>query len=74
MSDLTPQVDRLVRYIGTTVGPDLPVWPGGWPGQIEAALLDAVFSIRARYGSPTTGVRAVVSRWREHTAVAMPMT
>lgn len=41
-----------------------PGWPGGWPGEIEAALIDAVFSIRARYGSPTSGVRAVVERWR----------
>jgi hypothetical protein len=39
-------------------------WPGGWPDEIEAALIDAVFSIRARYGSPGTGVRAVVERWR----------
>ncbi len=33
---------------------------------VEAALLDTVFSIRARYGSPTTGVRAVVHRWMKH--------
>ncbi|GAA2080007.1 heme peroxidase [Aeromicrobium halocynthiae] len=45
----------------------MPPWPGGWVGQIEAALIDAVFSIRARYGSETTGVRAVVSRWRAET-------
>lgn len=42
-----------------------PGWPGGWPGQVEAALIDAVFSIRAKYGGPTTGVRGVVQRWRE---------
>lgn len=42
-----------------------PLWPGGWPNDIEAALIDAVFSIRARYGSETSGVRAVVYRWRE---------
>jgi len=41
-------------------------WPGGWPGEIEAAVIDAVFSIRARYGSRTSGVRAVVARWRDH--------
>jgi len=44
-------------------------WPrrGGWPGQIEAALLDAVLSIRSRYGKkPTTGVRGAVGRYREH--------
>jgi hypothetical protein len=43
-----------------------PQWPGGWPGEAEAALIDAVFGIRARYGSPESGVRAVVSRWRAH--------
>ncbi len=43
-----------------------PAWPGGWPGSIEAAVLDSVFSIRARYGSPSTGVRAVVARWSTH--------
>lgn len=43
-----------------------PGWPGGWPHDIEAALIDAVFSIRARYGSETSGVRGVVQRWRTH--------
>ena len=33
----------------------------GWPGQIELALLDAVFSMRAHYG----GVLNVVARWRD---------
>ncbi|WP_265442413.1 hypothetical protein [Flexivirga meconopsidis] len=33
---------------------------------MEAALLDAIFSIRARYGGPTNGVRAVVNRWSSH--------
>ena len=40
-------------------------WPGGWPGEIEAALIDAVFSIRARYGTGENGVRGVVKRWRD---------
>lgn len=35
----------------------------GWRDQIEAALIDAVFSAQARYGTETTGVRAVVARW-----------
>lgn len=43
-----------------------PTWPGGWKGDIEAALLDSVFSVRARYGGETTGVRAVVNNWRQH--------
>jgi len=44
-------------------------WPAirdGYPNEVEAALLDAVLSIRGRYGtSPTTGVRGAVGRWRE---------
>ena len=47
-------------------------WPGGHPHDIELALIDAVFSIRARYGHPAsasgaaTGVPAIVARWRDH--------
>lgn len=43
-----------------------PPRPGGWPDQIELALLDAVFSLNARYGrgaensTPATGVHRVV--------------
>lgn len=40
--------------------------PRGWPGEIEAAVVDAVMSIRATYGRPGTGVRAAVARWRAH--------
>ncbi|MFF3036710.1 hypothetical protein [Arthrobacter citreus] len=39
-------------------------WPGGWPGQIEAALIDAVLSIGARYGSDANGVRGAVKSYR----------
>jgi hypothetical protein len=42
-----------------------PVWPGGWKNDIEAALLDSVFSVRARYGGENTGVRAVIRNWRQ---------
>lgn len=40
-------------------------WPGGYPHEVEAALLDAVLSIRARYGSASTGVRGAVARYRD---------
>lgn len=62
----TGDVERLLASIDSRVGQAIPGCPGGWPGQIEAALLDAVFSIQARYGGPTTGVRGVVARspWR----------
>ncbi|MCZ4588666.1 hypothetical protein [Rhodococcus opacus] len=45
-----------------------PHWTEGWPREIEAGLLDAAFSARATYGTPTTGVRAVITRWRDHRA------
>lgn len=38
-------------------------WPGGRKDQIEAALIDAVLSIQANYGSEGNGVRAAVNRY-----------
>lgn len=59
-----------VRTLAAVAGDVLPgghtLWPAGWPGEIEAALLDAVFSARATYGTPTSGVRRVVTAWRAH--------
>lgn len=50
-----------------------PGWPGGYPEEIESALIDAVFSIRARYGAtPDIGVRRVVASWREARGVDRP--
>ncbi|MFE5702915.1 hypothetical protein [Rhodococcus koreensis] len=48
-----------------------PHWTEGWPQEIEAALLDAAFSARATYGTPTSGVRAVITRWRDHRAAPL---
>lgn len=40
--------------------------PDGYPNDIEASILDSVFSMRARYGdTPETGVRKMVSNWRD---------
>jgi len=39
-----------------------PTWRGGWPGESDTALVDAVFSTRAKY-EPT--VLSIVGRWRE---------
>ena len=61
--------DVLVAYAKETIGTPGP-WPGGWPHDIEAALIDAVFSVRATYGSRVvgseTGVFGAVTRWRAH--------
>lgn len=43
-----------------------PHWTPGWRNESEVALLDAIFSARAPYGGPDSGVRAVVQRWRAH--------
>jgi len=58
-------VDLVVKHVERTIPTPWPEWRGGWPGEIEAALIDAVLSIRAQYGSEGTGVRAAVGRWRE---------
>ncbi|MBE5454121.1 MULTISPECIES: hypothetical protein [Mycobacteroides] len=40
--------------------------PDGWPGAIELALIDAVLSIQARYGtSADTGVRGAIGRYKK---------
>jgi hypothetical protein len=59
-------VTVLVTTIRSTIlQHPLPAWPGGWPGESEAAVIDAVCSIQARYGGPTTGVRRHVHDWRQ---------
>lgn len=64
---MTPQTD--VRQLVDFITAELPrdswtPWPGGWPDQIEAALIDAVMSISAKYGSETNGVRGAVTSYR----------
>ena len=61
------ELDAMIRHIESHVPQSLsPHWTPGWRGESEAALLDAIFSARAAYGGPTSGVRAVVQRWRSH--------
>jgi hypothetical protein len=51
---MTTDAARVMAHIAETVGTN-PAgwarWPGGWPGDIESALVDAVFSARAVYKS-----------------------
>lgn len=61
--EVTLLLERIERELPRS---SWPRWPGGWPEEIEAAVLDSVFSGRAKYGSQTTGVRAVVKRFRYH--------
>lgn len=67
-SDVARLLSRIKRDLPRS---SWPTWPGGWPGEIEAAVLDSGFSIRARYGGNDTGVRRVVRRWRDHRGTAL---
>ena len=60
---LKSDVERVARRIREEVDLDV-AWPGGYPDEAEAALVDAVLSIRARYGTPDSGVRKRVSDYR----------
>lgn len=66
------QLQLVVAHIERTIGLDPERWPAcplGYPDQIEAALLDSVFSLRATYGqSSAKGPRAVVARWAKQVA------
>ena len=67
MAPAPSDVDLVVASATTNLPSEWPQWGGGWPGEIEAALLDAVLSIRSRYGKKsTTGVRGAVGRYRDH--------
>lgn len=57
--------DRLVAHIEAT-GFEMRTVPSGWPGNVELSLIDAVLSIRARYGvSADTGVRGAIQRYKQ---------
>lgn len=58
-------VDRLLHAINNELPRPFIEWPGGWPHEIEAALIDAVLSIRARYGQSHNGVRGSIGRYRK---------
>ena len=59
-------VEKVDARITSHLGPPSEWWwPGGWPGDIEAALVDAVFSARAVYRSKNgKGIYANVAAWR----------
>lgn len=57
-------VDRLLAHIRET-DVEMRAVPDGWPGNVELSLIDAVLSIRARYGvSAKTGVRGAIERYK----------
>ncbi|WP_338890790.1 hypothetical protein [Rhodococcus sovatensis] len=59
--------DAIAQHIeSTAIQDNSSFWTAGWPNEVEAALLDAVFSARATYGGTDNGVRRVISRWRAY--------
>jgi hypothetical protein len=67
MTTPAEDVEKVTSHITSHLGPPGEWrWPGGWPGDIEAALVDAVFSARAVYRSKHgKGIYANVSAWRD---------
>jgi hypothetical protein len=69
MTGCTDDVARVLAHIRATIGllpSEWERWPGGWVGDIEAALVDAVFSAQAVYKSKRgKGVHAKITQWRQ---------
>ena len=62
-TDVTKVQDLVMSAVGPP--PEWAKWGGGWPDDIEAALVDAVFSARTRYTTKNgKGVLALVRAWR----------
>ena len=59
--------EKVSAHIASNLGPPGEWrWQGGWPGDIEAALVDAVFAARAVYRSTAgRGIYANVVAWRD---------
>jgi hypothetical protein len=60
-------VQAILRRVAATIGGkrNWINWPGGWKGDIESALIDAVFSARAVYYSKYgRGILANVMAWQ----------
>lgn len=63
MAPTSADVEPLVAAIKSDI--TIRKSPGGWPESIELALIDAVLSIRARYGvTAETGVRGSLKRYQ----------
>lgn len=62
----TNEVSALLAYIEDELPASFDHIPDGWPGSVELALIDAVLSIQARYGtSADTGVRGAISKYKK---------
>jgi len=66
--ELPDDVTRVLGHVHATIGEreEWARWPGGWPDDIESALVDAVFSARAVYRSERgRGTYASVVAWQQ---------
>ena len=61
MTGTTPQLDAVIAAVHRVPEENFAAYRGGYPDEIGSALVDAVFSIRARYHSKTPG-RGVLNR------------
>lgn len=65
MTAPSAEVALVVAAVKTELPAKWAQWGGGWPNEVEAALIDAVLSIQSRYGKkPTSGVRGSIGRYR----------
>jgi hypothetical protein len=67
MSVSQTDVRKVQELVASALGPPngWAKWAGGWPGDIESALVDAVFSARAVYATKNKrGILALVETWR----------
>ncbi|MGP9724741.1 hypothetical protein ACT3SZ_12085 [Corynebacterium sp. AOP40-9SA-29] len=55
MSANSAQLDAVVDAVGRVPEANFTAYRGGYPKEISTSLLDAVFSMRARYNSTTPG-------------------
>lgn len=63
----SPQVKAVVNGAGNIPNDEFTAYQGGWRNEIGTALVDAVYSIRAKYNAadPAKGVSGRVRRFRE---------
>lgn len=69
MSKIAEDVAKVREHVEATIGSDpeqWTKWPGGWPDDIESALIDAVFSARAVYRTKhSRGIYRNVDDWQK---------
>jgi hypothetical protein len=68
MDALTEDIAKVREHVREAIGEDpaqWTKWPGGWPDDIESALIDAVFSARAMYRSKRgRGISRKIAEWQ----------